>query len=349
MGRAWIFIVFATLFFSTMEIALKSISGNFSALQVNLTRFLMGGLALLPFALRDLRKGKGLGMASPGLKDLVQLALLGFLGIVLSMGFFQLAVELAPASVIAVIFCSNTVFVLGFAHVFLKSPIEKSQIAAIVLALIGIACILWPHMEDLSARAMLFSVLAPATFALYAVLSTPLCHRHSSVVVTCSTFLLGALELGIIVALASIPAIAELARAAGLGFVADVSLLSGYTPGSLLGMLYVSIGVSGMGYACYFMAAEAASPFAATLVFFFKPVLAPILAFLVLGEHIPLSMRLGIALILAGSLCLALAKIKDLRMIHSVHRVALGAHGASLAVHGTGERTSSGKTNDADR
>ncbi len=338
MGRAWIFIVLATLLFSTMEIVLKLISGNFSALQVNLTRFLMGGLALLPLALRDLRKVKRDGKGTLHLKVIGQLALLGLLCIVISMGFFQLAVEVAPASVIAVIFCCNTVFVLGFAHLFLKSPIEKSQIAAIVLALFGIACILWPHMEDLSARAMLFSVLAPATFALYAVLSTPLCHRYSSVVVTCSTFLLGALELGVIVALASIDPVAELARAAGLGFVADVHLLSGYTPGTLLGMLYVGIGVSGMGFACYFMAAEAASPFAASLVFFFKPVITPVLAFLVLGEHIPLSMQLGIAFILAGSLCLALAKIKDLHMIRSAHRFAdRGGKGASSNLGGTGK------------
>ena len=314
MGRAWIFILLATLFFSTMEIALKSIAGNFSALQVNLTRFLIGGLALVPLALRDL----GRGTARPGARDIGLLALLGLLCIVVSMGLYQLALEAAPASVVGVIFCCNPAFVLGFAHLILKSPIQRSQVAAIVLALLGIAAILWPHMGVLDGRAMLFSVLAPAVFAFYAVLSTPLCHRSSVVVVTCATFLFGVLELAVIVGLASIPSVAELARAAGLGFVADVDLLAGYTPRTLLGMLYVGVGVTGMGFACYFMAAEVASPFAASLVFFFKPVLAPILAFLVLGENIPLSMRLGIALILSGSLCLLLARLRELRMVRSI-------------------------------
>ena len=34
-----IYIVIATLFFSSMEIALKSVSGQFNAVQMNLTRF----------------------------------------------------------------------------------------------------------------------------------------------------------------------------------------------------------------------------------------------------------------------------------------------------------------------
>ena len=47
---------------------------------------------------------------------------------------------------------------------------------------------------------------------------------------------------------------------------------------------------------------EAASANTASLVFFFKPALAPVLALVILGEAIPLHMFLGILLILAGSL-----------------------------------------------
>ncbi|MFQ8737101.1 MAG: EamA family transporter [Bilophila wadsworthia] len=43
-------------------------------------------------------------------------------------------------------------------------------------------------------------------------------------------------------------------------------------------MLYICVGVTGAGFACYFMAMEATSPITASLVFFFKPALAPVLA-----------------------------------------------------------------------
>ena len=54
--KGYLYIVIATLFFSSMEIALKSVSGQFNSVQMNLTRFLIGGLVLIPFALRTLKK-----------------------------------------------------------------------------------------------------------------------------------------------------------------------------------------------------------------------------------------------------------------------------------------------------
>ncbi len=317
MNRALVFVIIATLFFSSMEIALKTIADSFSAMQVNITRFLLGGLALIPFALRDLRRGTNrMTLACVG-----ELALLGLLGIVLSMGFYQLAVELAPASVVAVLFCSNTAFVLLFAHLCLKNPIVRSQIQAIVLALAGVVCIVIPFAGSLSAKTLALALAAPVTFALYSVLSTPICRRHSGVVVTCATFLLGSLELMALVALAKLTPLGDFFAAHGLGMLASVDLLGGYTPASFVGMLFVGVGVSGVGYACYFMAAEAASPFTASLVFFFKPVLAPILAWIILGDHIPFSMVLGIALIVSGSLCLLVARIRDINLVRSFHHM----------------------------
>lgn len=111
MKRGYLFIALATLFFSTMEIALKEVAGLFNPVQLNLTRFLIGGLVLIPFARRMLRKR---GVRIDGL-SLVKLAGLGFLGIVVSMTLYQLAVENTNASVVAVLFSCNPVFVLVFA------------------------------------------------------------------------------------------------------------------------------------------------------------------------------------------------------------------------------------------
>ena len=56
MKRGYLFIALATLFFSTMEIALKEVAGQFNPVQLNLTRFFIGGLVLVPFARRMLRR-----------------------------------------------------------------------------------------------------------------------------------------------------------------------------------------------------------------------------------------------------------------------------------------------------
>lgn len=67
-------------------------------------------------------------------------------------------------------------------------------------------------------------------------------------------------------------------------------------------MLYICVGRDRGGFACYFMAMEATSPITASLVFFFKPALAPVLALFFLQEAIPVSMVVGVLFILAGSL-----------------------------------------------
>ena len=50
MNRGYIFIFLATVFFSSMEVALKTVAHDFNPMQLNCTRFLVGGLLLIPFA-----------------------------------------------------------------------------------------------------------------------------------------------------------------------------------------------------------------------------------------------------------------------------------------------------------
>ena len=293
MKRGYLFIALATLFFSTMEIALKEVAGLFNPVQLNLTRFLIGGLVLIPFARRMLRKR---GVRIDGL-SLVKLAGLGFLGIVVSMTLYQLAVENTNASVVAVLFSCNPVFVLVFAGLILRTQILRQHVMALVLECLGILILINPLDTSISTAGITFTLLSTAVFALYAVLGTKMCAKYSGVVVTCGSFLFASLEMAAIVA-----AVAGVLADIGLGLFADIPLLSGYTPFSALMMLYICVGVTGAGFACYFMAMEATSPITASLVFFFKPALAPVLALFFLQEAIPVSMVVGVLFILAGSL-----------------------------------------------
>ena len=293
MKRGYLFIALATLFFSTMEIALKEVAGLFNPVQLNLTRFLIGGLVLIPFARRMLR--------IDGL-SLVKLAGLGFLGIVVSMTLYQLAVENTNASVVAVLFSCNPVFVLVFAGLILRTQILRQHVMALVLECLGILILINPLDTSISTAGITFTLLSTAVFALYAVLGTKMCAKYSGVVVTCGSFLFASLEMAAIVAVSRLSAVAGVLADIGLGLFADIPLLSGYTPFSALMMLYICVGVTGAGFACYFMAMEATSPITASLVFFFKPALAPVLALVFLQEAIPVSMVVGVLFILAGSL-----------------------------------------------
>lgn len=298
MNRGYVFIALATLFFSTMEIALKSIAGEFHPVQINFTRFLIGGLVLLPFARRALREHGA--KLDGGL--LATFAFLGFVGIVVSMTFYQFAVENANASVVAVLFSCNPVFVFLFAYLILRADIRRQHVIALILECLGAAILINPLHTDISMAGIVLSALATITFALYAVLGTRPCARCSGVVVTCGSFLFASLEMLVLILFSHVGAVADLFMANGLGLFANIPVFSGYSLSNILTMLYICVGVTGGGYACYFMAIEATSALTASLVFFFKPALAPILALIFLREPIPINMVVGIILILLGSL-----------------------------------------------
>ena len=97
--KSFIFVLITAFCFGTMEIALKLGGGSFSALQITFLRFLIGGLFLLPFAVRDVKK-KGIKITKG---DIIYITILGIVGICISMTCFQLGVMNCNANTAAVI------------------------------------------------------------------------------------------------------------------------------------------------------------------------------------------------------------------------------------------------------
>ena len=128
------------------------------------------------------------------------------------------------------------------------------------------------------------------------------CARYSGVAVTCFSCLAASAEMIVLMLVSHIPAVADALRAAGLPMFAAMPFFSGYTTANILNVLYICVFITAGGYACYFMGMEATSAMQGSLVFFLKPVLAPILAMLLLGEEIPWNMWAGISLMLAASI-----------------------------------------------
>ena len=298
MKRGYLYIAVTTLLFSSMEVALKLISGQFNPIQLNFSRFLVGGLVLIPFAVRELKKR---GRKLDG-KALGSFALLGLMGIAVSMSLYQLSVTRIQASVVGVLFSSNPVFVTLFAFLLLHETISKNQIAGLVLDVAGIVLIIQPWHLRLDALGVVYVLLATLLFALYGVCGKRQCARFGGLVVTCFGFLFGAAEMIALAGLTHIPALSAGLTAAGLDTFASIPFFTGYTLTNLPIVLFIYIGVTGIGFTCYFLSMEVTSAQTTSLVFFFKPALAPLLAFLVLHEAIPGNMLAGIACILCGSL-----------------------------------------------
>ena len=297
MNRGYIFIFLATVFFSSMEVALKTVAHDFNPMQLNCTRFLVGGLLLSPLALRGLRQ-HGARVTAAAWKGF---AWLGFVGLVVSMMFYQMSILYAPASVVSVLFSCNPVLVLAFAYLILRADIRPQHIAALVMEVLAALIIIDPLHTTLDPTGVTLVLLSAATFALYAVLGKKQCAQYSGVAVTCFSCLAASAEMIVLMLISHIPAVADALQAAGLPMFAAMPFFSGYTTGNLLNVLYICVFVTAGGYACYFMGMEATSAMQGSLVFFFKPVLAPILAMLILGEEIPWNMWAGIGLMLVAS------------------------------------------------
>lgn len=297
MKKGYLYILITAFFFSTMEIALKVTSNDFNPIQITFLRFFVGGLFLLPFGLRALHK------ADIRLKprDFGRFALLGFCSVVVSMSLFQMAVNDAEPAAVATLFSSNPVFIALCAYLLLREPFTKFNAVALALEVVGIVFIINPLHTNLPLPGIIFTLLATMFFALYGAAGTTSSRKFGGLTVTSLCFLFGSIELLAIIGLGYVPAAAGVLGSVGLGQFVAVPLLGGLTANNVLIVLYVCIGVTGLGYGFWFLAMQETSATETSVVFFIKPVLAPILAVVLVGETIPQSMIVGIAFILAGS------------------------------------------------
>ncbi|BBN97548.1 DMT family transporter [Sporolactobacillus terrae] len=317
MKKGLIFIGFSTLFFSTMEIAIKLAGSQFNPMQLNFLRFLIGSIILSPLAIRHL-KGSGFTLDK---SKVLYFLFSGLMCVVVSMTFFQMAIVYAKASTVAILFSCNAVFVIPFAHFFLKEKLTKLSLVSLVVSLAGMLFIVNP--ENLTnVTGITLSLIAAVTFALYGIVGRKgsLKYGFDGVVQSSFSFLFGSMELLVLIWITKIGAVAGWLRSVGLNDFANIPVLQGISWGTLPMLIYLGVFVTGLGFSFYFLAMETTSASTASLVFFIKPALAPVLALLILGESITLNVLAGILLILAGS-CVELisdnrqAKLEKQRMI----------------------------------
>jgi len=267
---------------SSLELSGKLLAEQMTPYSITAWRFLIGGLVLLPFALRDVAKKEIKVNASSMLK----LGLLGILNVVISMLLLQFAIQYGKASLTAVIVSMNPLFVSVFAHLILKERVNKHHVLSLVLGALGLIVIVLGEKDILQSTfqnlpfGIVFAILASITFALYTVLTKKAIASYGNLFTNSFTFLSGAVILTIINMFLKIDMSFELSLS------------------NVLIILYLGVFVSGIAYILYFNAMEALTAYKTSLYFFLKPALASILAYFFLKEMLSLVQIIGIIFVM---------------------------------------------------
>lgn len=274
-----------------MEVALKVTGNQLDAFQTTFLRFLIGGIILIPVAIIESKKNN----TKLTVKDWGYLLLLGIICVPGSMVLFQLGIMASNASTAAVLFSINPLFTVIFAHFMTKDDrFTKGKAVALMFGLLGIIMMIrpWDLQPGNTLKGAVMLIVAAAIFSLYSVLGGKSVKRIGTFTQTSISFILGALVLLIILLIMGKPVFAG---------VVDNALI----------IMYLSVFITGFGYLFYFLAIRNSSATTGSIVFFLKPVIAPIIAVIILHEVITWNMYVGIALILAASYIIIREKKKN--------------------------------------
>lgn len=306
--RGYLLLGLTALIFSTTEVALKGVGDAFSPMQLTAERVLIGGLFLLPFALRQLRRA-GITLRA---RDFRLFAAMGLLT-ALHLSLMQLAVVHADASAVATIYSGNPVFAIFFAHFLLGEPLRRNHLLALSLEVIGILFILNPAQLEMSAVGFVLTLSSSALYALYGTWSKRHVARYGSAVLTSFNLLFGGAELLVLLLLCRLPFAAALCTRMGLSVFANVTLFTGFTLRTALVLGYVGIVVAGAGNLLMVQVARDTSATESSFFYLVKPILSAFIASALLHETISVHRMIGIAFFTAASLCVIVPLLCELR------------------------------------
>lgn len=287
-GTYFFMAVTAVVIFSTFEVVSKTMSFALSGTLLTIMRFFVGGLVLLPFAIRDMKK-RGVHLTG---RMLLLLFLFGFLLVFVSMTLAQYGIFLSSASLSAVIFSVNPLFVSLFAAAFLKEALPRQKLAGLLVGALGLvlSCIhalLSDQVSHTFLLGVVITIVAMLVFCIYSVFTKKTVNTWvgpTAATSLCSIF--GAITL--------LPLVLVQGAVSGVNpFVFPILQV-------LPQFLYASIVGTGIAYLLYFTALANLNTSTGSMIFMIKPPLASIFAAVFLKEAITGNVIAGIILILAG-------------------------------------------------
>ena len=280
MKKAYVFVVLTAFLFGTMETACKVAGNSLDSLQLTFFRFAIGGLLLLPLAIRELKMNN----IKLGPKDFLILTGVGILGIDISMVFFQIGVGASNASTASVLISINPLFTMVFAHFFTEEKMTKQKAYVLAIAFIGLIFMIrpWDMQEGNTIWGLTCMLIAAVAFGAYTVAGKVSVRKMGLMAQTSFSFILGSAVLLVVILLSGKPVVA------GVG-------------DNILLVMYTSIFITGIGYWSYFKAIKLSDAATGSLAFLLKPAIAPVIAVIFLRENILWNTVVGILLILFAS------------------------------------------------
>jgi len=277
-NRGYLFLLSTILLFSTYEVVSKTLVGKIDPFQINFIRFLIGGVLLSAVLFFK-------GDFKIKFKDFLWVLAAGVINVVISMNLMQLSLYMdgAKASLSAVIFSSNPIFVSIFAMVWDKEKLSSGKIAGLLLGVAGIIVIFLNKLrfDNMNMLSPLFALFSAITYGLYTVIGRKLSVKIGSLKMNSYSFIMGSLVLLPILIIKGSPVITF--DYSGIGQV-----------------LYLAVFVTGIAYLTYFKGLSILGAGKGSMVFFIKPVLASVLAIIFLKEGMSVFLVAGTALILSG-------------------------------------------------
>lgn len=279
--KVYIGVIMAAFLFGTMEIALKIAGSSIDSFQLTAVRFFIGGLLLLPFAIKEMRDND----IRLDIKQFLYLGLVGIICIPVSMLIFQIGVLKSNAATASVLISMNTLFTLIFARVIDNEKISRNKIIAIFVGIIGALFMIkpWDMQEGNTVLGVVLVLIGAAAFGLYTVMGKKATDQVGIFVQTSFSFIEGSIVLAVI------------------NLIIGKPIIAGINMDNILPVLYVSVFVTGLGYLFYFIAIKYSNAVTGSVTFFIKPAIAPILAVLILHESIYWNSIVGIILVLIAS------------------------------------------------
>lgn len=277
MNKGVLFAMLTAVLFSMLEPVSKLIADEISPFTLTAFRFLIGAVFLAPFAFAEGRR------LLPQKKEVAAAALTGVLMVCVSMPLLQISVQRSDSpALIAIVFSGNSLFTIILSAVVLKEKLRPPQMLAVLLCVAGIVICALP-VEGGRLLPVGMAVLSALAFSLYTVLSKKYLSRLRNAVSITLSFLIGGAALALILLVTRHP------------------FPSALTPRQVLCILFLGIAVTGVGYLSYFQAMKLGGAHTAAYAFFIKPVLAPLMAYLIGGSAVTVNAFLAIPLIVAGS------------------------------------------------
>ena len=279
--KVYIGVIMAAFLFGTMEIALKIAGSSIDSFQLTAVRFFIGGLLLLPFAIKEMRDND----IRLDIKQFLYLGLVGIICIPVSMLIFQIGVLKSNAATASVLISMNTLFTLIFARIIDNEKISRNKIIAIFVGIIGALFMIkpWDMQEGNTVLGVVLVLIGAAAFGLYTVMGKKATDQVGIFVQTSFSFIEGSIVLAVI------------------NLIIGKPIIAGINMDNILPVLYVSVFVTGLGYLFYFIAIKYSNAVTGSVTFFIKPAIAPILAVLILHESIYWNSIVGISLVLIAS------------------------------------------------